>query len=142
MTGSGRSRCPKLAWDRVVGIAACALLLSTLSVENAAVSPYKETTFSREDRQRYTVMSNPDKKLAGYSVRVEDCYIWSAIYYLDSPTDYREYLPHRLNPCNLPNNDLVLLDSSRKISGRLFLRNSAFLLMFLIICCLCWYGLR
>ena len=119
-----------------------ALLLSTLSVESTASYPYKETIFSREDRQRYTVMSTPDKKLAGYSVHVEDCYIWSAIYYLDSPTDYREYLPRRLDPGDVPHNELVLLDSSRKISGRLFLWNSAFLLTLLIICCACWYEVR
>ena len=27
------------------------------------------------------------------AVRIDDCHVWAAISYLDSPTDYREYLP-------------------------------------------------
>ena len=57
-------------------------------------------------------MSPPDKKIGGYSVHVGDCYIWSEIYYLDSDTDYREYLPERPNA--LPESELVMLDSPRE----------------------------
>jgi hypothetical protein len=47
------------------------------------------------------------KKVAGTSFHVRDCYVWAEIYYLDSPTDYREYLPRgsgfgelvMLDPC-------------------------------------------
>ena len=39
--------------------------------------------------------SKPGKgKIGGLAVYVGDCYIWAAIAYLDSPTDYRECLPH------------------------------------------------
>jgi hypothetical protein len=34
------------------------------------------------------------EQIGGATVHVADCYIWAAIRYLDSPTDYREYLPH------------------------------------------------
>ena len=34
-------------------------------------------------------------KIGGSSAHVADCYVWAEIYYLDSPTDYREYLPGR-----------------------------------------------
>lgn len=42
-------------------------------------------------------MSNQLKTDAvfGTSFRVRDCYIWAEIFYLDSPTDYREYLPEQ-----------------------------------------------
>ena len=39
--------------------------------------------------------SKPGKgKIGGLAVYVGDCYIWAAIAYLDSPTDYRECLSH------------------------------------------------
>jgi hypothetical protein len=45
-------------------------------------------------------------------VRIGDCYVWAEIYYLDSPTDYREYLPqHCARQCPVAD-DLVMLDSS------------------------------
>ena len=31
----------------------------------------------------------------GTSCHIGDCYVWAEIFYLDSPTDYREYLPER-----------------------------------------------
>lgn len=33
--------------------------------------------------------------IGGAIYHVADAYVWSAIYYLDSPTDFREYLPLR-----------------------------------------------
>jgi hypothetical protein len=33
------------------------------------------------------------EQIAGAAYRVGDAYLWFAIHYLDSPTDYREYLP-------------------------------------------------
>ena len=45
-------------------------------------------------------------------IRIGDCYVWAEIYYLDSPTDYREYLPqHCGRQCPVADN-LVMLDSS------------------------------
>ena len=33
------------------------------------------------------------KEIGGQSIHIGDCQVWAAIYYLDSPTDYREFLP-------------------------------------------------
>lgn len=38
-------------------------------------------------------MPNSRKQLGGEAFHVRDCYVWAEIQYLDSPTDYREYLP-------------------------------------------------
>ena len=38
-------------------------------------------------------MVNQDKQIGGEPVHIRDCYVWAEIYYLDSKTDYREYLP-------------------------------------------------
>jgi len=48
------------------------------------------------------------KDVAGTSFHVRDCYVWAEIYYLDSPTDYREYLARGSGF-----GDLVMLDSSK-----------------------------
>lgn len=57
-------------------------------------------------------MVNQHKQIGGEPVHIRDCYVWAEIYYLDSKTDYREYLPER-DP-SLPENKLVMLDSSRE----------------------------
>lgn len=51
------------------------------------------------------------KNVAGAAFHVRDCYVWAEIYYLDSPTDYREYLPRGSGFGNL-----VMLDSSQASS--------------------------
>ena len=33
------------------------------------------------------------KEIGGEGIHIRDCYVWAEIYYLDSPSDYREYLP-------------------------------------------------
>jgi hypothetical protein len=33
------------------------------------------------------------RKIGGKFAHVGDCYVWAEIYYLDSLTDYREFLP-------------------------------------------------
>ena len=61
-------------------------------------------------------MSNLKKETGGAAFYVGDCYVWSAIHYLDSPTDYREYLPpHSVSPL-ISRDDLVMLDSSAAFS--------------------------
>jgi hypothetical protein len=37
------------------------------------------------------------RQIGGTGIHVGDCYVWAEIHYLDSPTDYREFLP-----CNHP----------------------------------------
>jgi hypothetical protein len=46
-------------------------------------------------------------------VHIRDCYVWAEIYYLDSPTDFREYLPlHASKQVNRgSDNEIVFLDS-------------------------------
>ena len=46
-------------------------------------------------------MLNQDKQIGGEPVHVRDCYVWAEVYYLDSRTDYREYLPHASSSMNL-----------------------------------------
>jgi hypothetical protein len=50
--------------------------------------------------------------ICGENVRIGDCYVWAEINYLESPTDYREYLPKNCaRPRNIPCNDVVMLES-------------------------------
>ena len=37
-------------------------------------------------------MADLDRGAENNAVHIQDCRIWAEIYYLDSPTDYREYL--------------------------------------------------
>ena len=48
------------------------------------------------------------KTVTGDSVHVDDSYVWAEISYLDSPIDYREFLPAVAQPHT--RRDLVLLD--------------------------------
>jgi hypothetical protein len=79
-------------------------------------------------------MFNLGEEVGGKSVHIKDCYIWSEIHYLDSATDYREYLPQNaVQPRTIPCDDLVLLDSSKRLSNHYPLWRWGFLVMFLII---------
>ncbi|HEY6968680.1 MAG TPA: hypothetical protein VJA94_05730 [Candidatus Angelobacter sp.] len=40
-----------------------------------------------------------------------DTSVWSAIRYLDSPTDYRECLPRAEDAASVPESDLIFLDN-------------------------------
>lgn len=57
----------------------------------------------------------------GTSFHVKDCYVWSEIYYLDSATDYREYLPQNIRHSGF--GELMMLDSAQSfvqyVSSRL-----------------------
>lgn len=50
-------------------------------------------------------------------MQVSDCYIWAEIYYLDSPTDYREFLPDWGDIGQSRVGDLILLDDAKHSSG-------------------------
>jgi hypothetical protein len=54
-----------------------------------------------------------EPQIGGVPVHVNNCYIWAAIYYLDSPTDYREYLPSNRERVLRPTEDLVMLGDKR-----------------------------
>lgn len=86
-------------------------------------------------------MSNSYSENTGRTSHVRDCQMWAEIDYLDSPTDYREYLPgQRPSPYMSDRNDLVILDSEthspRKSSTRLSLVAVGVItmLIFLLIC--------
>ncbi len=50
------------------------------------------------------------KRIGGTAAHVNDCLVWAEIYYLDSPTDYREYLPNRHHIPVRIDSQLVMLD--------------------------------
>ena len=57
-------------------------------------------------------MSEPNKHANVQEFHVADCYVWAEIYYLDSATDYREYLAGDANRRIGGKDDgLVMLDS-------------------------------
>jgi hypothetical protein len=41
-----------------------------------------------------------------------DAFVWRAIRYLDSPTNYREYLPGKQHTAPLAQSDFIVLDDS------------------------------
>jgi hypothetical protein len=51
------------------------------------------------------------RQIGGGTFRVSDCYIWAEINYLDSPTNYREYLPQSCRESRRPaDEEWVMLD--------------------------------
>ena len=52
------------------------------------------------------------RRVGGESIHVGDCQIWAEIYYLDSPTDYREYLPQNHSFRQILAAEMALLDST------------------------------
>ncbi len=86
-------------------------------------------------------MSTRNTTNRGHAFRVSDCYVWAEINYLDSTTDYREYLPQGpIHVAAIPS-EFVLLDSSWQLcrgQACLFLIS---LVLFLMIVGALWYGL-
>jgi hypothetical protein len=81
------------------------------------------------------------KEIGGEGFHVRDCYVWTEIYYLDSPSDYREYLPqdrhwspdgHRLEMLDSPRQ---FLRSARDLPGSL----AVFFVFAGMIACLLFY---
>ena len=87
-------------------------------------------------------MSTFSNKHRETAFHVSDCYIWSEIHYLDSPTDYREYLPrHGAYAHSIASDDLVLLDSSTPSSAHHHLLLLAVMVLVLILGLLLWCDL-
>ena len=84
-------------------------------------------------------MASPNSTNISQEFRVSDGYVWSEIHYLDSATDYREYLlqqdVHLANASTLPNNELILLDSSSH-----FHRSHSYLCLLFVVLCLIFGG--
>jgi len=57
-------------------------------------------------------MSKPNEptQTGGATSHVGDCYIWAEIYYLDSVSDYREYLGSQSHDATSDFGELVMLD--------------------------------
>jgi hypothetical protein len=55
-----------------------------------------------------------EEQIGGTEVRVGDCQIWAAIHYLDSHTNYREFLPCDARRAAPPDDSLVMLDDIRR----------------------------
>jgi len=84
-----------------------------------------------------SIFSNEHRETAFH---VRDCYVWSEIHYLDSLTNYREYLPPPVSYSNnVRNEDLVLRDSSSHLPTRRHLPLRAFLALLVVIGLLLWY---
>ena len=82
------------------------------------------------------------KEIGGEGIHVRDCCVWAEIYYLDSPSVYREYLPqdrhwrpdgHRLEMMNSPQQSLR---PAKNLSGSLA---AVFFLFAGLIACLLSY---
>jgi hypothetical protein len=84
----------------------------------------------------------PNTARHGRGFHVGDCYVWSEINYLDSPTDYREYLSESfVGASKIAPNDLVLLDNARHSSGDHTFLGLGILGIFLIAWWILWHGL-
>jgi hypothetical protein len=73
------------------------------------------------------------KQIGGEAIHVGDCHVWAEIYYLDSQTDYREYVPQK--KVRFHSDELVLLcpsTSSPRSDLRSVLASATPLLFFVI----------
>src|SRR5690348_16754825 len=62
------------------------------------------------------LMSDPSPQLKNRAFKISDCRIWAEIYYLDSPTNYREYLHAVPLSPSIPRNHLIMLDARSRRS--------------------------
>jgi hypothetical protein len=86
-------------------------------------------------------MLNPYPENTGGTSHVRDCQLWAEIDYLDSPTDYREYLPGQESSSDTSDSgDLVMLETQNcnpRRSGRrlsIVVIGVITMLTFLLIC--------
>lgn len=55
--------------------------------------------------------------IGGKAIHVGDCLVWAEIYYLDSPTDYREYITNHVSPRRATSSEeFVTLDDAVQFS--------------------------
>jgi len=71
------------------------------------------------------------QQIGGTGIHVGDCYVWAEIHYLDSPTDYSEFLPCKQPRPVAPSSQLVMLDDRAPFVGFF----SRWLLAVLILAC-------
>ena len=60
------------------------------------------------------------QRIGGESVHISDCYVWAEIYYLNSTTDYREYVPQNGadGPRSISHDNWIPLEFSERAPGR------------------------
>ncbi len=58
------------------------------------------------------------RTIGGEAVHVGDCFIWAQIHYLDSPTDYREYIVSVSPPNQAAGDGFITLDDSEEFPWR------------------------
>jgi hypothetical protein len=64
------------------------------------------------DRREHFLIEDYYPENTGGSSHVRDCQLWAEIDYLDSPTDYREYLPGQsTSPDMSGRSELVMLET-------------------------------
>jgi hypothetical protein len=82
------------------------------------------------------------QRIGGESVQISDCWVWAEINYLDSPTDYREYLPQNCaRSGTIPANDAIVLGSC-VFPQRSKVRQWSHCLILLFIFLISWFLLR
>ena len=85
-------------------------------------------------------MASPHHANRESSVHIKDCRVWAEIRYLDSATDYREYLPGRIPTCAPEPSPFIMLDTSN-ISSRRRLARPLLFLMGIVWVLICGYFL-
>jgi hypothetical protein len=58
----------------------------------------------------YAMAKLAHERFGGYAIRISDCQIWAGIFYLDSPTNYREFLPQSRERSSMGSEALVIID--------------------------------
>jgi hypothetical protein len=97
--------------ENPVTIASSSGRLSKLPVGENHLFPYKEWNGAAASLTTAMRVPTNQKQVGGTTARVTDCYLWAEIYYLDSPTDYRECLRSDYPLSEVPSNDLVMIDN-------------------------------
>jgi len=59
-------------------------------------------------------MADLDPGVRRNVVHIQDCRVWAEIFYLDSPTDYREHLAQSTLQLRESCSDLVMLEDSKR----------------------------
>src|ERR1700704_6242446 len=81
------------------------------------------------------------QRIGGGNVHISDCYVWAEIYYLNSTSDYREYISRNGadGPRSISLDNGVPLEFSERAPGRGAQSLMGFLCV-LLICGLVCYG--
>ena len=79
------------------------------------------------------------QRMGGEGVYIGDCYVWAEIYYLNSTSDYREYLPQdgADGPRSISHDNWIPLEFSERAPGR-GAQPSWSLIAFLFVLLICW----